>query len=152
MSANKDVINSLNKLITTLYDGENGYREAAEDVSNTALASRFRTLSQQRHDFGHELKPFINRMGGEPTKGGSTAAALHRTWIDLKAAVAGNDEAAVLNECVRGEESAVETYQEVLLHEALPADAREVVKRQMDKIVTSLGEVRHLASAYEHKV
>ena len=148
MSANTNQVDLLNKLITTLYDGENGYKEAAEDVDNTTLATRFRSLAQQRYDFGHEIKPYITQLGGTVDKGGSAAASLHRVWIDLKTAVAGNDEAAVLNECIRGEESAVETYQEVLADDDFPSVARTTVTNQLNKISASLSEIRSLAGTY----
>ena len=144
MSANSNQVKLLNKLITTLYDGENGYKDAAEDVDNTALKTRFRNLAQQRYDFGHEIKPFIKQLGGEVDKGGSTAASLHRVWIDLKSAVAGNDEEAVLNEVIRGEESAVETYNEVLNDTDLPEAARTTITNQRNKIQAALNDMRRM--------
>ena len=117
-----DQTKGLNKLITTLYDGENGYKEAAEEVESVSLATKFRELSQQRYNFGHEIKPFITQLGGEVDKGGSTGAALHRAWIDIKSALSTQDEAAVLKECVRGDESAIETYREVLKDNTFSAD------------------------------
>lgn len=149
MSVSNEQTKALNKLITTLYDGENGYKEAAEEVDSVSLATKFRQLAQQRYDFGHEIKPLITQLGGEIHKGGSTVAALHRAWIDLKSAVATNDEAAILKECVRGEESAVETYQEVLKEAGLNANARQTVSSQLEIIQRSLGEIRQMAATYE---
>lgn len=149
MSDHSKQISALNTIITTLYDGENGFKEAAEEVDNVSLAGRFRTLSQQRYDFGHAIKPFIKQMGGEVDKGGSITASLHRALIDLKTAVSGNDEAAVLGECIRGEESALKTYQDVIIDEALPVGARDVLRSQLDAITSSLAEMRRLNEAYE---
>ncbi|MEL7160983.1 MAG: PA2169 family four-helix-bundle protein [Bacteroidota bacterium] len=148
MSANTKQISALNKLITALYDGENGYKEAAEEVDNTALAARFKTLAQQRYDFGHEIKPFITQLGGEVDKGGSTAASLHRVWMDLKSAVSSNDEKAILKECVRGEESAIEAYQEVIADGELSVSARAVVTNQLNQITSSLAEMRRLSENF----
>jgi len=148
MSTNSNQIAALNNLITTLYDGENGYKEAAEEVDSAALATRFRQLAQQRYDFGHEIKPLIKNLGGEVDKGGSVAATLHRVWMDLKTAVSGNDEAAILNECIRGEESAVEVYEEVLKDNTFSGQARETVAAQLKKINGSLVEMRKKADAH----
>lgn len=148
MSANSNQIKTLNNLITTLYDGENGYKEAAEEVKNTALATRFRQLAQQRYDFGHLIKPFITQFGGEVDKGGSAAASLHRVWMDLKTAVSGNDEEAVLNECIRGEESAVQAYAEALEGATLTGAPRAEVKRQMDIITTTVADLRKMANSF----
>lgn len=144
MSTPSNQISALNTIITTLYDGENGFKEAAEEIDNASLASRFLTISKQRYDFGHEIKPFIKSLGGEVDKGGSTTAVLHRAWINLKSAIASNDEAAILDECIRGEESALKTYQNVIINENLPSSARDVLKRHLDTITSSLAEMRRL--------
>lgn len=149
MSTPSNQISALNTIITTLYDGENGFKEAAEEIDNASLASRFLTISKQRYDFGHEIKPFIKSLGGEVDKGGSTTAVLHRAWINLKSAIASNDEAAILDECIRGEESALKTYQNVIINENLPSSARDVLKRHLDTITSSLAEMRRLSEAYE---
>lgn len=149
MSTFSNQISALNTIITALYDGENGFKEAADTVENSALATRFRNLSQQRYDFGHAIKPFIKQLGGEVDKGGSPTASAHRVWIDFKTNFTGNDEVAVLNECVRGEESALKTYQEVIIDEKIPAAARAVLREQLDAITSSLNDMRTLANSYE---
>lgn len=148
MSTYSKQINTLNNLITTLYDGENGYKEAAEEVDSASLAARFRQLAAQRYNFGHEIKPLIKQFGGEVDKGGSTAASLHRVWMDLKSAVSGNDEKAILNECIRGEESAVRSYAEALEGDILTGNTREVVSRQMDILTSSVADLRKLVDSY----
>jgi uncharacterized protein (TIGR02284 family) len=140
----------LNKLITTLYDGENGYKEAAEEVDSVSLATKFRELSQQRYNFGHEIKPFITQLGGEVDKGGSTGAALHRAWIDIKSALASQDEAAVLKECIRGDENAIETYRDVLNDTSFTSDARQVITRQLTTFERTVAELKQLARTYEN--
>ena len=140
----------LNKLITTLYDGENGYKEAAEEVDSVSLATKFRELSQQRYDWGHEIKPFITQMGGKVDKGGSTGAALHRAWIDIKSALSSQDEAAVIAECIRGDENGIETYKEVLKDTTLSADARQTVTRQMQQLERTVAELKQLHRTYDN--
>ncbi|WP_187271010.1 ferritin-like domain-containing protein [Neolewinella aurantiaca] len=149
MSTSSNQIKTLNHLITTLYDGENGYKEAAEEVESPTLSTRFRQLAQQRYDFGHEIKPYIKSLGGEVDKGGSVSANLHRVWMDLKSAVSGNDEAAILNECIRGEESAVKAYAEALEGDTLTGPVRETVSNQMTKISSTLADIRRMADSFE---
>ncbi len=149
-TVSNDQTKGLNKLITTLYDGENGYKEAAEEVDSVSLSTKFRELSQQRYNFGHEIKPFITQMGGEVNKGGSAGAALHRAWIDIKSALSTQDEAAVLKECIRGDESAIETYREVLTDNAYSADARQVIDRQIQVFERTVAELKQLARTYEN--
>jgi uncharacterized protein (TIGR02284 family) len=146
----KDQVKGLNKIITTLYDGENGYKNAAEDIDSTTLATKFRDLSQQRYNFGHEIKPLITKLGGEVDKGGSTGAALHRAWIDIKSTVATQDEEAIINECVRGDESAIDTYKEVLKDNVFSADARQVLTRQLDQLEKTVTELKQMATTYKN--
>ncbi|THH42039.1 ferritin-like domain-containing protein [Neolewinella litorea] len=140
----------LNRLITTLYDGENGYKEAAEEVDSVSLATKFRELSQQRYNFGHEIKPFITKLGGKVDKGGSTGAALHRAWIDIKSALATQDEAAVLQECIRGDESAIETYRDVLTDTSYSSDVRQVITRQLETFERTVAELKQLKQTYKN--
>jgi len=149
MSTYSKQISALNTIITTLYDGENGFKEAADEVDNPTLSTRFLNLSRQRYDFGHAIKPFIKQLGGEVDKGSSLVAGAHRAWMDFKTSFTGNDEAAILNECVRGEESALKTYQEIIIDEKIPAAARTVLREQLDAITSSLSDMRTLASSYE---
>lgn len=68
--------------------------------------------------------------------------------MDLKSAVAGNDEEAILNECIRGEESAVEAYEEALKDTTLVGPARKTVIAQLEKISTALVDIRKMANSY----
>ncbi len=148
MDTNKEIAHAVNDLITVNYDGERGYKEAAEDVKDARLKSWFREYAQQRYDFGHELKGELSQLGEAPDKGTSVAADIHRIWIDLKAAVAGNDETAVLNEVIRGEENAIERYDKVLGHNALPATTRTVVARQRNQIQAAHGKIQDLKNTF----
>ena len=133
MMSNSDTISTLNNLIETCRDGQEGFKDAAESVDNSALKSLFYDYSQQRAGFVGALQGEVRRLGGDPGDTGSMAAALHRGWINIKSAVAGNDEAAVINECERGEDSAVEQYEEAL-NTMLPAPTRDLVASQYTQV------------------
>ena len=148
MSDHSTVIDALNKLIATNYDAERGYKESAEDVTDSRLKSWFKEYAQQRYDFGHEIKAEISQLGGEIEKGTTLAADVHRMWIDIKAAIAGNNNEAVIEEVIRGENEAIERYDEVLASTTLPATTRTVVARQKSQIEAALGKVRELQSAF----
>jgi len=117
---NDDVISTLNGLIETCKDGEEGFREAAAGVKNSEFKSLFADFSLQRSQFAGVLQELVRSLGGDPESEGSIAGAIHRGWIDLKTALTSNDEKAVLNECERGEDSAKNAYAEAL-EQALPA-------------------------------
>src|SRR5690349_1156699 len=119
--SNDDVISTLNGLIETCKDGQDGFKEAAEGVERSDLKSLFYEFSQQRAQFAGELQSIVQSLGGDPENSGSMAAAIHRGWINIKSAVTGKDEGAILNECERGEDSAKNAYKSAL-EEALPAN------------------------------
>jgi uncharacterized protein (TIGR02284 family) len=142
-----DTISILNRLIETLKDGQHGFHVAAQDVKDSGLKTLFEKFSLQRSQFAGELQQEAVRLGEkEPEETSSVAGALHRGWINLKAALAGGDEHALLSECERGEDSAVSTFQEAL-EKALPENIREIVDRQYRAVKAAHDQVRDLREA-----
>ena len=143
---NDEVIATLNNLVETCKDGQNGFRTAAEGIKNSELTTLFNTYSQQRAQFAAELQSEVRRLGGEPEETGSAAAAVHRGWINIKSAVTGEDEAAVISECERGEDSAVEAYEEALETD-LPNDVKAIVSSQFSQVKEAHDRIRSLERA-----
>jgi uncharacterized protein (TIGR02284 family) len=141
-----NAISTLNNLIETCKDGEYGFRTAAEGIKNGELKTLFNTYAQQRVQFAAELQSEVRHLGGDPEKTGSVIATLHRGWINIKSAVTGNDEAAIISECERGEDSAIKNYQEAL-KEDLPANVREIIERQFTQVKEAHDRVRALERA-----
>jgi uncharacterized protein (TIGR02284 family) len=131
---NKNVISTLNNLIETCRDGQNGFKEAAENVKSPELKTFFNQIVLERSQFVGELQQEVQRLGGDPENTGSTAAAIHRAWIDIKGSLTGRDDQSILNECERGEDSAVEAYRDALKDENLPSNLRTTVDRQFRSI------------------
>jgi uncharacterized protein (TIGR02284 family) len=146
MASNDEVISTLNGLIETCRDGQNGFKAAAEGVENSELKSLFYAYSQQRAQFVGQLQDEVRRLGGDPENTGSVAASLHRGWIDIKSAVTGGDDASIINECERGEDSAVKTYSDALGKD-LPAGVRPVVERQFAAVREAHDRIRALERA-----
>ncbi len=145
-NTNDEVISTLNNLIETCKDGQEGFRTAAEGVKNGELKTLFGTYSQQRAQFAGELQNEVGRLGGDPEKTGSVVATLHRGWIDLKSAVTGEDEGAVISECERGEDSAVKNYKEALAA-GLPGDVDAIVQRQYGQVQEAHDRISALKKA-----
>ena len=134
----------LNNLIETLKDGQEGFKQAAEGVSDPKLKSLFRDYSDQRSRFATVLQSEARRQGEtEPETTSSAVGALHRGWINLKSAITGGDEHAILAECERGEDSAVEEYKKAL-DDALSPAARELVSLQFPEIKAAHDRIRTL--------
>ena len=146
MADNDNVISTLNGLIETCRDGQNGFQTAAEGVTNSELKTLFHGYSQQRAQFVGELQTEVRRLGGDPENMGSVAATLHRGWINIKSTVTGEDESAIIAECERGEDSAVSAYRDAL-DEDLPANIRTIVDRQYADIKQAHDRIRVLERA-----
>lgn len=148
MATDRDnAISTLNNLIETCKDGQQGFVAAAEGVKTSDLKTLFRTYSHQRAEFAGELQQEVERLGGDAERTGSFAATLHRGWINIKAAVTGEDEAAVISECERGEDSAVRNYEDALNDEHLPAELRSIIERQFIQIKEAHDRIRALEKA-----
>jgi uncharacterized protein DUF2383 len=93
---NKDTISTLNSLIETCNDGAKGFESAAEEVHDTAARQLFRQFASERSQFADELRTEVQRLGGSPDQGGSVSGAMHRGWMNVKSAVAGHDDSAII--------------------------------------------------------
>jgi uncharacterized protein (TIGR02284 family) len=142
-----NVISVINGLIETCRDGQNGFQEAAENVSRADLKQFFNEASLERARYVGELQGLVRSLGGDPENTGSTAAAIHRTWIDIKGSLTGRDDASILSECERGEDSAVSTYKDALDETGLSSEIRSIVERQYQQIHQVHDQVKQLRNA-----
>lgn len=137
----------IDDLIETLKDGQEGFKQAAESVKDPQLKSLFSEYSQQRARFAVELRSKAQSPDERESKmSGSAAGALHRGWINLKSAVTQGDDHAILAECERGEDSAVEEFRKAL-NNGLSAPVQEMVSRQFVQIKEAHDRVKSLRDA-----
>jgi uncharacterized protein (TIGR02284 family) len=143
MMRNNDVISILNDLIETCKDGENGFLVCAQDVNDLKLKQFFTERAQSCASAAHQLQEQVRVCGGDPETSGSLTGTLHRRWVDITAAISGKSDEAILNECERGEDVAVRSYQRALEKE-LPADIAAIVERQYQGLLRNLDQVKLL--------
>src|SRR5262249_34145667 len=124
---NDKVISTLNDLIETCKDGQEGFKQVAEGIKDSSIKNLFLQYSQQRAKFAGELQNEVNHLGGNPEHSGSVAGALHRGWMNIKSAVTGKDEHAILSEAERSEDTSVSSYREAL-EKSLPANIADLVR------------------------
>lgn len=147
MAQKKEIISTVNSLIETLKDGQEGFRQASDAVQDSDLKSLFNEYSLQRSKFAGELQDQVRQLGeSEPESGSSVAGSMHRAWINLKAAITTHNDHAILAECERGEDSAVAEYEKATTAD-LPAPLRETVSRQADQVKVAHDRVRNLRDA-----
>jgi uncharacterized protein (TIGR02284 family) len=126
---NEKAIETLNRLIETVKDGEQGFRTAAEGMKNVETSSQFLQYSRQRAQMARELQDEVRRLGGDPEKGGSVSGTMHRGWMNIKSAVTGKDDSSIISEAERGEDLATKVYEEAV-REPLPPTALALVQQQ----------------------
>lgn len=146
MSTNlKDTISTLNGLIETCKDGQEGFRLASEAVTNDEDLKAFLfSCSLQRSKFAGELQAELKALGeSDPTDRSTVTAALHRGWINLMSAVTSKDDHAILAECERGEDVAVATYRKAV-NSGLSDPLREIVQRQFQEVLATHNTVRDM--------
>jgi uncharacterized protein (TIGR02284 family) len=143
-----DYISCLNDLIETCKDGEQGYRDSADNVQRADLRTLFSEYARQRAQFASELQRHVIRLGGDATTTGSATGAVHRGWVNLKSAITGRDDSAILQEVESGEDAAVKEYQDALA-EDLPTDLRSVIEEQYRQILDAHNRMRSLRDATE---
>ena len=144
MPSDEEVISTLNNLIETCRDGQEGFRAAAEGVQSTELRELFHGYALQRANFVGELQDEVRRLGSDPERTGSLVASLHRGWMGLRAALEGDDARAIVSECERGEDVALGTYRSALGTD-MPASVRVMVERQFAEIKETHNHVGNLA-------
>ena len=143
--ANEEAPSILKNLVEICRDGQQGYLEAAEHISDSELRRFFNEQSLERARFAAELETEMLRLGEDNTKAsGSVAGALHRGWLDLSAAIAGDD--AVLSAVEQGEDVAKKAYEEAL-QKKLPADVAGIVRSQAQGVIAAHDHVKLLRDA-----
>ncbi len=118
----------LNSLIETCKDAERGLLHAAELVKDPALKTFFTDAAHRRAQFAAELLPHAQRLGGADTADGTAAATFHRKWMDVRSALSGHDDRAVVSEAERGDNITLLAFKSAV-EGALPVTARDLVER-----------------------
>ena len=143
---NDKVISVLNTLIETCKDGEYGFSAAAEGLSDTQTRALFTQFSHQRGEMARALQAEVRRLGGDPEKAGSVSGSAHRGWINIKSAITGKDDGAIIAEAERGEDSAKKVFEDAL-KEAVPMPTRALITELSAKVHTVHDRVRSLEKA-----
>ena len=138
-----DTIDTLNKLVETSKDGEYGFRDAAEKAISPDLQQTFRQHADECRQGATELQSLVVQLGGDAEDSGTVAGAAHRGWLALKGSLAGYTDLAILEECERGEDSALKSYRDALDSE-LPTTARTVIERQYEGVKRNHDQIRTL--------
>jgi uncharacterized protein (TIGR02284 family) len=146
---NTDQIGTLNGLIETTVDSITGYEDSAQNIDNERLREIFRQRADERQQVVSDLREEVRRLGGEPEDSGSFLGKAHQRFEDLKAAITGRDEKAIINEVERGEDYIKAKFEAALNSEDLGAEARQVVERAYQSVRAGHDQISQLKHGLE---
>src|ERR1700742_1063061 len=136
-------ISAVNDLIRINNERVNGYEKALEVATGQEYEKLFRQHQDQSRQYSLELKELVHQLGGGPAEGTALSGKFSRTWLDIKAKIAGKDIKLVLSDCQYGEAVAEKAYREAL-------DDKELIWQ--DKVVVNLlsRHLKGLTAAHQH--
>jgi uncharacterized protein (TIGR02284 family) len=144
-----DEISTLNTLIATTIDSVTGYENSAKDIDNQRFAEIFRERANERQQVVEQLRNEVRRLGGNPEDDGSFMGKTHQRFEDMKAAITGQDEKAIINEVERGEDYLKEKFETALNGDTLSGDSRSVVERCYQSVRSGHDQMSQLKHGME---
>ena len=147
---NRDEITILNTLTATLIDSVNGYEDAAANIEgNSRFPQLFRERASERRQVAEELRGEVSRLGGNPEDDGSFLGKTHQRFLDLKAAITGRDEQAIINEVERGEDYLKEKFETAIESGKLSGEPRQAVERAYQSVKSGHDQMSQLKHGME---
>lgn len=147
MATNERTAEILNDLIRINNDRIAGYEKAMNEVGNMDidLKAAFESMKQDSEHYSKQLAAQVTALGVTPDTDTTTSGKLYRLWMDVKGVFTGNDRAAILDSCERGEDAAQQAYKKALAEsEDLLPQAYELVSGQQ----ASLKQAHDLVKKY----
>jgi len=138
-----DIVKTLNDLIATCRDSQEGFQKAAKGCHSENLRHRFVGAARQRADFADELVEHVRNLKGEPAATAHESGVQHEGWRQLEQSIRPKDDASFIAHCLTGEENTLRHY-EIALTRDLPVAVRPVVERQRLAVQETLLELRSI--------
>ncbi len=143
MKYTEKITNRLKDILEKSLDAKKGYTTAKENVSNLELKNYFDDRANERSDFAEKLQSELKTYGENPDMSTSFTADAHRIWMNFRTALSSNDEEAILQEIIRGEEAAIEEYDTLLEETTLPKSTYDLIMKQRSRIIAALEDAKH---------
>ena len=137
-------IETVNDLIKTTIDSVDGYRSAAESADSGQFQSIFFERANERQRVAEELRVHVRSLGGEPEDDGSILAGAHRAFMNLRDAVTGLDDDAIVAEVERGEDHIKAKFETALEDNDLGTETRTLISQGYDSVKSGHDQMRDL--------
>ena len=149
MAEHSSAISTLNTLIATTIDSVTGYEDSAQNIENERFREIFRQRANERQQVVEQLRTEVRRLGGEGEDSGSFLGKAHQRFEDLKAAVTGRDEQAIINEVERGEDYLKDKWQTALQSGELKGETHDLVERLYQSVKSGHDQISQLKHGME---
>lgn len=157
MENNKSIIETLNDLVQINNDRIKGFENAIKELNErtdefydrTDLLNVFNNKILESRQLKSTLVQEIQVLGGEAETDSTVSGAIHRTWLEVKAAFTGHSEKSILEECEFGEDAIKKAYQTAIDDEDIPAYIRDILNDQKMIIDQSHDEIKALRDTVE---
>jgi uncharacterized protein (TIGR02284 family) len=151
MDTNVNTEKYLQSILEKTYDAQRGYANASEVTDHVDLKRWFAQQGARRTQYAASIAGEMKRMQETPEFDGSFSGDVHRSWMNLKAALSSNKDEIILEECLRGEKDALKEYDHVLKHRAeLPQTVVTILEAQKDEIQITINKIKRLEDVAEH--
>jgi len=149
MTTQAKVSAAITDLIVINNDRQEGYKTASKEAKESDLKELFNSFSVQSGGFSSELRQFVPAGEDQPKRDETkTTGKLFRAWMDVKAAVTGNDRKAILSSCEFGEDTAKKHYQDALqTTNEIPSEAFEIIRKQSEELKKAHDRIKALRDA-----
>jgi uncharacterized protein (TIGR02284 family) len=144
MQTHDHAVKVLNGLIETTLDSANGYRDAAESIDRSDCKTLFAERAAGRQVLVAKLQNEVRTFGGEPDTDQSLLGKAHNKFVELKSAVTGGSDKAVIDEVERGEDVIKAKYERALRDDDLPQSARELIQQAYGAIKSEHDDISRL--------
>jgi uncharacterized protein (TIGR02284 family) len=146
---NDKTVSVLNNLIQINNDRIEGYKTASDETKESDLKSLFSEFQSTSSSINSELRGEVLRLEGKPTEDTRITGKFFRAWMDVKAALTGNDRKAILESCEYGEDVAKKTYEDELENNSdnLTMEQQQMLKQQHSLLINDHNKVKSMVEA-----
>jgi uncharacterized protein (TIGR02284 family) len=145
-------IGRLNNLFNVLDETSETFSEAAEKLDDASLAEMCEAYAKQYSEFGASVANMIVELSSEPEEEvlREFGSDIKRAWMDLRAALAGSEAAAILESLEEANEEVVEAYDILFEFEAdLSSGMRSELHEQYEAVTAAQERLEELEDAFD---
>lgn len=140
-------IQSLQSLIEGNLDSAEGFRTAADIVTEPRLSALFSDIADIRGQFARQLQQMV-AVDEKPAESGTLMGAAQRWWLKLRGTISPDNAYGVLAEAERSEDRIKDLYEDAMRTCDEP-DVLTLLQEQFVQVKADHDRVRDLRDSYQ---